>query len=48
MLMTLLSATNAAGSLLYYTSAYALAGIAARILYVCKTMKMKTWLISTD
>ena len=40
MLMTLLSTTNAnaAGSLLYYTSAYALAGIAAFsvILYVCK------------
>jgi NADH-quinone oxidoreductase subunit N len=38
MLMTLLSVTNAAGSLLYYTSAYALAGIAAFsvILYVCK------------
>jgi NADH-quinone oxidoreductase subunit N len=29
MLMTLLSVTNAAGSLLYYTSAYALTGIAA-------------------
>jgi NADH-quinone oxidoreductase subunit N len=38
MLMTLLSVTNAAGSLLYYTSAYALTGIAAFsvILYVCK------------
>jgi NADH-quinone oxidoreductase subunit N len=38
MLMTLLSTTNAAGTLLYYTSAYALAGIAAFsvILYVCK------------
>jgi NADH-quinone oxidoreductase subunit N len=38
MLMTLLSVTNAAGTLLYYTSAYALAGIAAFsvILYVCK------------
>lgn len=38
MLMVLLSATTAAGSLLYYTSAYALAGIAAFsvILYVCK------------
>lgn len=38
MLMTLLSNTNAAGTLLYYTSAYALAGIAAFsvILYVCK------------
>lgn len=38
MLMTLLSSTNAAGTLLYYTSAYALAGIAAFsvILYVCK------------
>ncbi|AWG20610.1 NADH-quinone oxidoreductase subunit N [Flavobacterium faecale] len=36
MLMTLLIATNAAGTLLYYTSAYALAGIAAFsvILYV--------------
>ncbi|OCB74295.1 NADH-quinone oxidoreductase subunit N [Flavobacterium crassostreae] len=38
MLMTLLSTTNAAATLLYYTSAYALAGIAAFsvILYVCK------------
>ena len=38
MLMVLLSATTAAGSLLYYTSAYALAGIAAFsvILFVCK------------
>jgi NADH-quinone oxidoreductase subunit N len=38
MLMTLLSTTNAAGTLLYYTSAYALAGIAAFsvIIYVCK------------
>jgi NADH-quinone oxidoreductase subunit N len=38
MLMTLLSTANAAGTLLYYTSAYALAGIAAFsvILYVCK------------
>jgi NADH-quinone oxidoreductase subunit N len=38
MLMTLLSTTNSAGTLLYYTSAYALAGIAAFsvILYVCK------------
>lgn len=38
MLMTLLSSTNAAGTLLYYTSAYALSGIAAFsvILYVCK------------
>jgi NADH-quinone oxidoreductase subunit N len=37
MLMTLLSVSNA-GSLLYYTSAYALTGIAAFsvILYVCK------------
>ncbi|MCW2120972.1 NADH-quinone oxidoreductase subunit N [Flavobacterium sp. 7A] len=37
MLMTLLNVTNAAGTLLYYTSAYALAGIAAFsvILYVC-------------
>jgi hypothetical protein len=31
MLMTLLSTTNAAGTLLYYTSAYALAGIAALV-----------------
>jgi NADH-quinone oxidoreductase subunit N len=29
MLMTLLNTTNTAGTLLYYTSAYALAGIAA-------------------
>ncbi|MBE0390253.1 NADH-quinone oxidoreductase subunit N [Flavobacterium sp. PL002] len=38
MLMTLLSTANSAGTLLYYTSAYALAGIAAFsvILYVCK------------
>ena len=38
MLMVLLSATTAAGSLLYYTSAYALAGIASFsvVLYVCK------------
>lgn len=38
MLMALLSATTAAGSLLYYTTAYSLAGIAAFsvILYVCK------------
>lgn len=38
MLMTLLSLPTAAGSLLYYTSAYALAGIAAFsvVLYVCK------------
>ena len=38
MLMTLLNVSVAAGSLLYYTSAYALAGIAAFsvILYVCK------------
>ena len=38
MLMVLLSATTAAGSLLYYTTAYALAGIAAFsvILFVCK------------
>ena len=38
MLMTLLSISTAAGSLLYYASAYALAGIAAFsvILYVCK------------
>jgi NADH-quinone oxidoreductase subunit N len=38
MLMTLLSATSSASSLLYYASAYSLAGIAAFavILYVCK------------
>ena len=38
MLMTLLSLTTAAGSLLYYSAAYSLAGIAAFavILYVCK------------
>nr|WP_315200105.1 NADH-quinone oxidoreductase subunit N [uncultured Flavobacterium sp.] len=38
MLMTLLSLSTSAGSLLYYASAYALAGIAAFsvILYVCK------------
>mgnify|MGYP000455738549 CR=1 FL=1 len=38
MLMTLLSTTTSAGSLLYYASAYALSGIAAFavILYVCK------------
>lgn len=38
MLMALLSLSTAAGSLLYYASAYALAGIAAFsvILYVCK------------
>jgi NADH-quinone oxidoreductase subunit N len=38
MLMTLLSISTATGSLLYYTSAYSLAGIAAFsvILYVCK------------
>ena len=38
MLMTLLSVSTSAGSLLYYASAYALAGIAAFavILYVCK------------
>ena len=38
MLMVLLSATTAAGSLLYYASAYALAGIASFsvVLYVCK------------
>ncbi|WP_418264632.1 NADH-quinone oxidoreductase subunit N [Flavobacterium faecale] len=37
MLMTLLNTENAAGTLLYYTSAYALAGIAAFsvVLYVC-------------
>nr|WP_288832815.1 NADH-quinone oxidoreductase subunit N [uncultured Flavobacterium sp.] len=39
MLMTLLSISKSSGTLLYYTSAYALAGIAAFavILYVCKT-----------
>lgn len=38
MLMTLLSLSTSAGSLLYYTSAYSLSGIAAFsvILYVCK------------
>jgi NADH-quinone oxidoreductase subunit N len=38
MLMTLFSISNSAGSLLYYASAYSLAGIAAFavILYVCK------------
>ena len=38
MLMTLLSATTAAGGLLYYATAYSLAGIAAFtvLLYVCK------------
>jgi NADH-quinone oxidoreductase subunit N len=38
MLMTLLSLATSAGSLLYYTTAYSLAGIAAFsvILYVCK------------
>lgn len=38
MLMALLSLANSAGSLLYYTSAYALSGIAAFsvIIYVCK------------
>jgi NADH-quinone oxidoreductase subunit N len=38
MLMALLSITTSASSLLYYTSAYSLAGIAAFsvILYVCK------------
>lgn len=38
MLMTLLTISKSAGSLLYYTSAYSLAGIAAFavILYVCK------------
>ncbi|MWB95889.1 NADH-quinone oxidoreductase subunit NuoN [Flavobacterium sp. GA093] len=38
MLMTLLSISTSAGVLLYYTSAYALAGIAAFsvVLYVCK------------
>lgn len=38
MIMTLLSLGNSAGSLLYYTTAYALAGISAFsvLLYVCK------------
>jgi NADH-quinone oxidoreductase subunit N len=38
MLMTLLSLSTSAGSLLYYTAAYSLSGIAAFsvILYVCK------------
>ena len=38
MLMTLLSLSTSAGSLLYYTAAYSLSGIAAfsMILYVCK------------
>lgn len=38
MLMTLLNSSNSAGNLLYYTSAYALSGIAAFavILFVCK------------
>ena len=38
MLMTLLNTANTAGTLLYYSSAYALAGIAAFsvIIYVCK------------
>jgi len=38
MLMTLLNISNSASNLLYYTSAYALSGIAAFavILYVCK------------
>lgn len=38
MLMTLLSLSTSAGSLLYYTSAYSLAGIAAFsvVLYVCR------------
>lgn len=38
MLMTLLSLSNSAGTLLYYTAAYALAGIAAFsvVLYACK------------
>jgi len=40
MLMTLLSTTTAAGSLLYYATAYSLSGIAAFavILYVCKNL----------
>jgi NADH-quinone oxidoreductase subunit N len=50
MLMTLLNTTNTAGTLLYYTSAYALAGNRClQCNYICsKTMKTKTWLISTD
>jgi NADH-quinone oxidoreductase subunit N len=41
MLMALLSITNSAGNILYYTSAYALSGIAAFavILFVCKNME---------
>ncbi len=41
MLMTLLNVSNGAGSLLYYASAYSLAGIAAFsvILYVCKNQE---------
>ena len=40
MLMTLLSITSSAGSLLYYATAYSLSGIAAFavILYVCKNL----------
>jgi NADH-quinone oxidoreductase subunit N len=40
MLMTLLSTTSSAGSLLYYATAYSLSGIAAFavILYVCKNL----------
>jgi NADH-quinone oxidoreductase subunit N len=48
MLMTILSISNAAGTLLYYTAAYALAGIAAFSVILCKTMRMKTSLISMD
>jgi NADH-quinone oxidoreductase subunit N len=41
MLMALLSITNSAGNILYYTSAYALSGIAAFavIIFVCKNME---------
>jgi len=41
MLMALLSITNSTGNILYYTSAYALSGIAAFavILFVCKNME---------
>jgi NADH-quinone oxidoreductase subunit N len=38
MLMTILSISNAAGTLLYYTAAYALAGIAAFSVILCKTI----------
>jgi NADH-quinone oxidoreductase subunit N len=35
MLMTLLNTTNTAGTLLYYTSAYALAGSLPSVYYIC-------------